>query len=162
MYRIITYTLLLVSFAWIQGCANKGGYVQMYSGSPLPPVQVGFLKGIYEYRKGSAANETIRIVRINEKIVPRQFGVAEGANIVALLPGQYDVKIFYVHGSGDLDYYTYSTLRIGVMPNCLYQFYSKLALNKKDIYFDVLGSPATQAGNQECGSGFIEENPIKA
>lgn len=159
---IIRGAMLLALAATTTGCANKGGYVQMYKGAALPPVQVGFLKGVYEYRKGSAANETIRIVSIDGLPVPRQFGVAEGANLVSILPGQYDVKLFYVHASNIMDYYTYSTLRINVQPNCIYQFYSKLSVNKKDIFFSVMPSPASQAGNQDCGFGVVAERQQRA
>lgn len=157
MLKKYIFGAFFVGSIFLQGCANKNGYVQMYQGNPLPPVQVGFLKGVYEYRKGSVANESIRIVTIDGQKVPRQFGVAEGANIVSLLPGRHDVKVFYVHGSGELDYYTYSTMTIDVMPNCIYQFYSKISINKKDIFFSVTPSPASQAGNQDCGVGVFEE-----
>ncbi len=138
------------------GCANKGGYVQMHGEASLPPSDLSILKGVYEYRNGSEANETIRIVQVNGGKVPSQFGVAEGANIVSLLPGQHDVKVLWVHARGEMNYYTYSTLRIDARPNCIYQFYSKIAVLRQEVYLGAISSPATKVGNQNCGSGILE------
>lgn len=162
MLRLFTLFLIAALSLLLQACANKGGYVQMYPGKPLAPTEVGYLKGVYEYRKGSEANETIRIVAIDGAKVPRQFGVAEGANVVSVLPGQYNVKIFYVHAMGVMDFYTYTTLRVQVLPNCVYQFFSQPSVNGREIHFGVLSSPASQNSNQACGPGVVKDAQIRA
>lgn len=52
----------------------------------------------------------------------------------------------------------YSTITLNVMPNCIYQFYSKISINKKDIIFSVNPYPASQAGSPECGVDAVTEN----
>ena len=154
--------VITVSVIALSACANKGGYVRMHGSTELPLTDIGFVKGTYEYRNGSTANETIRIVQVDGIKVPHQYGVAEGANIVSLQAGEHDIKAFWVHASGEIDLYTYSTFRIDIRPNCTYQFYSKIAVAKKEVYLDVLASPNAKYGNQDCGSGVIHAHEIRA
>lgn len=156
MSRFKAKSIVFLFFLITAGCANKDGFVAMHGSASVPPTELAILKGVYEYRNGSSANETIRIVQVDGRKVPGEFGVAEGANIVTLIPGEYDVKLLWVHASGVMDLYTYSTKRMAVRPNCIYQFYSEIFPGKKQVNIEVLSSPATKVGNQNCGGGLIQ------
>lgn len=67
--------------------------------------------------------------------------------------------VLWVHARDVMDLYTYSTLRIDARPNCIYQFYSKIAAAKQEVFIEVIGSPATKVGNQHCGGGILERMP---
>lgn len=135
---------------WLTGCANTTGAVKMYLGKPLPSHQVATLKGKEEYRSGSLANEMIRIVKVDDYAIPRQFGVGEGAHTVTVIPSQQDVKVLWVHARGPVDYYTYTTFRLDTHPNCTYQFYSSISAAKKEVDILVKAAPTTAQGNQAC------------
>jgi len=108
------------------------------------------IKGGYGYRNGSLANEMVRIVEVNGRKVPHEWGVAEGANMVSVLPGTYAVKILWVHSYESIDYYTYDTLKIVAKPNCTYNIHSKVSVKNKDVYFGVISTPSMEEGNQDC------------
>lgn len=160
--KAIATGMTIMAMLFLHGCANRSGFVQMYEGAPKPPTEIGFVKGIYEYRNGSSANETIRIVSVDGQKVPNQFMVAEGANIVSLPPGTHDIKVLWVHAFDVVDFYTFETLTIQVMQNCVYQIYSKIGITRKDVEFQIVPSPASMAGNQNCGDGLIIEKSHKA
>lgn len=144
----VTFALLL------SGCANTNGYVQMYQGNEVTPNMKSMIKGVYGYRDGSLANEMVRIVEVNGHKVPHQWGVAEGADKISLLPGTYTVKILWVHGRESIDYYTYGTLKIVAKPNCTYNIHSKVSVKNQDVYFGVISMPSMAEGNQDCEQPF--------
>ncbi|MBC7750638.1 MAG: hypothetical protein H7Z73_02815 [Candidatus Saccharibacteria bacterium] len=139
-----SFVLLLV------GCANINGYVKMYQGNEVTPNMKSIIKGVYGYRDGSLANEMVRIVEVNGRKVPHQWGVAEGANMVSVLPGTYTVKVLWVHGYQSIDYYSYDTLKIVAKPNCTYNIHSKISVKNQDVYFGVISFPSMEIGNQNC------------
>lgn len=138
----------------LAGCANINGYVKMYQGDEVTPNMKSMIKGIYGYRDGSLANEMVRIVEVNGRRVPHQWGVAEGANMVSVLPGTYTVKILWVHGRKSIDYYTYDTLKIVAKPNCTYNIHSKVSVKNQDVYFGIISMPSMETGNQDCEQPF--------
>ncbi len=134
----------------LSGCANTNGYVKLYNGNEVAPSMKAMIKGVYGYRNGSLANEMVRIVEVNGRKVPHEWGVAEGANMVSVLPGTYMVKILWVHGYESIDYYTYDTLKIVAKPNCTYNIHSKVSVKNKDVPFGLISMPSMEGGNQDC------------
>ena len=92
------------------------------------------------------------------RMVPRQWGVAEGANSVAVLEGPHLIKVLYVHGeSTGIDYYAYQTIPIYAYENCTYRVVTYVSSKHgSEIRFGVVGTPTTQVGNQDCGEGVVE------
>jgi len=151
-----------ISVVFLSGCAwngNHGGYVQFYQGKPLPAAQVGMIKGHNNYRKGSIANDMIRIIAIDEKEVPSQFGVAEGADAVSVMPGLHSIKILYVSGYSEVDFYSYRTVQIDVKPGCGYELTAHMTMPTQMVGFDVLPAPLTLTNSPDCR---IEDAPPAA
>jgi len=144
---------LAVMAAVLPACAlngNHSGFVQFYEGKPLPKEQVGLVKGHYSYRNGTRSNDMIRIVAIDDKDVPSQLGVAEGADTVAVLPGRHSFKILFVSGYAEVDFYSYRTLRIDVKPGCGYELSAHLVMPTAIVGFDVLPAPLSINSSQDC------------
>lgn len=141
----------------LSGCGHRG-HVNMHVGSALPPMKRALIEGHNNYRRGSLANEMIRIVEVDHKPVPRQWGVAEGANSVAVLEGPHLIKVLYVHGeSTGIDYYAYQTIPIYAYENCTYRVVTYVSSKHgSEIRFGMVGTPTTQVGNQDCGEGIVE------
>ncbi|WP_026469886.1 hypothetical protein [Alkanindiges illinoisensis] len=154
MWKNLSGTAICIIIA---GCANSNGYVQMYKGAALPPTQKSTIQGSNNYRRGTLANEMIRIVAVDGVDVPRQWGVGEGANSVALLPGFHIVKIFYVHGSPEgIDYYTYDSVPIQAVANCTYQIVAYTSSKNNAMGFSFIGYSSSQANDQDCGQGVVD------
>lgn len=151
--------LITAISALLASCAsnNKNGYYQYHTGDPLPPAQKAIVEGKYDYRDGSLSNEMTRIVAINGEKVPGEFGVAEGANKVSLLPGYYELKILYVHGAGELDYYSYTELPVILQANCTYKIVTTWSSLDKTIIYNIVGKPSTPGGNMDCSGGITEK-----
>ena len=98
-----------------------------------------------------------RIVAINGDKVPGERGVAEGANKVSLLPGYYELKILYVHGAAEIDYYSYSVLPVILNANCSYKIMTNWSSLDRTILFRLVGTPSVPGGNLDCGSGITEK-----
>lgn len=146
-----------------QGCANKGGYVQLHEGPPLHPSEKAIVKGHYAYRNGSLANEMIRIVEVDGVKVPGQWFVAEGADKVSLRPGFYQLKLLYVHGHDIIDFYSYTTIPVQLRANCTYQVIANWSSAEKQVMFSLVGKPSSSSGNMDCGGGIKpEEKPRSA
>lgn len=141
----------------LTACGHRG-HVNMHAGSALPPMKRALIEGHNNYRRGSLANEMIRIVEVDHKPVPRQWGVAEGANSVAVLPGSHLIKVLYVHGeSTGIDYYAYQTIPLYAYENCTYRVVTYASSKRgSEIQFGMAGAPTTQVGNQDCGEGIVE------
>lgn len=153
---VLLLTQLLIS------CASKNidGYYQYHTGEPLPPAQKAIVEGSYSYRDGSLANEMTRIVAINGEHVPKEWGVAEGANKVSLLPGYYELKILYVHGAGEVDYYSYAELPAMLRANCTYKIVTKWSSLEKTILYGLVGKPNTSGGNGNCSSDGNDKQDV--
>ena len=152
--RKIAVALLSLVMA---GCANKGGYVQLHDGDPLPPAEKAIVNGHYGYRNGSIANEMTRIVAINGEKVPKQWFVAEGANTVSLLPGYYEMKILYVHSVNVVDYYSYITIPVVLEPNCTYQIVTSWSSAERALGYQLVGKPSSAPALTGCGEAIVEE-----
>ncbi|SDX45629.1 hypothetical protein [Marinobacter mobilis] len=150
MRQLVVLSVLLL----ITGCAgrlsNDGGYVQFHSGEALHPSEKVIIEGRYAYRDGTLANEMTRIVEINGESLPREWGVAPGANKVSLVPGYYEIKILYVHGSGQIDYYTYSTVSAILKKNCTYQIVTKWSSLEKTMFLGLSGRPTIDTQQPDC------------
>lgn len=141
----------------LAACANKGGYVQFHNGESLHPSLKAIVEGHYGYRDGSLANEMTRIVEINGIQLPREWGVAEGANTVSLLPGKYDIKVLYVHGEEHIDYYSYTTIPAILNENCTYKVITSWSSLENTMVYDLVGKPSTASGNTDCGYPIIPD-----
>lgn len=148
---VILASVILV----LTGCANKGGYVQYHPGAALHPSQKSIIQGKNSYRNGSLANEMIRIIGIDGDTIPREWGIAEGANTISLLPGYYHVKFLYVHSVELIDYYSYETIPVMLQPNCTYRVLTSWSSIDKGMVYDLSGKPSTDSGNLDCN------NPIQ-
>ncbi|RYY80451.1 MAG: hypothetical protein EOO69_01935 [Moraxellaceae bacterium] len=148
---------ITVTCLFLISCVNLNGHVQMYKGAALPPTQNSTIQGSNNYRRGSLANEMIRIVAVDSINIPKQWGVGEGANSVALLPGFHIVKIFYVHGSPvGIDYYTYDSIPIQTVANCTYQIVAYTSSKDNTMGFSFIGYSSSQANEQDCGQGRVD------
>jgi hypothetical protein len=155
----VSACILLAACGTPAGTVKSGGVVEWADHAPeTVPADLSILKGIYEYRSGSLANEMIRIVSIDGRKVPGQFAVAEGADALSLRPGVHEAKLLWVHAEGELDWYTYATVQVDARPNCIYRFHSSLGLEHKAVQFVVTDAPLTGVGNQACGQGLIGES----
>lgn len=149
--------LVAVIAVMMAGCANKGGYVQLHDGEPLPPAEKAIVNGHYGYRNGSIANEMTRIVAINGEKVPKQWFVAEGANTVSLLPGYYEMKILYVHSVNVIDYYSYITIPVLLEKNCTYQIVTSWSSAERVLGYELVGNPSSAPALSSCGGAVVEE-----
>lgn len=144
---------LAVLAAALPACAlngNHSGFVQFYEGKPLPREQIGLVKGNYSYRNGTRSNDMVRIVAIDDKNVPSQLGVAEGADTVAVLPGRHSFKILFVSGYAEVDFYSYRTLQIDVKPGCGYELSAHLVMPTALVGFDILPAPLSINSAEDC------------
>ena len=149
--------VVFISSIFLISCANKGGYYQFHDGEPLPPNKKVIIEGHYGYRDGTIANEMTRIVEIDGKKIPKQWGVAEGANKVSLLPGYHEIKILYVHGVNSIDYYAYTKFPAIFQENCTYKIYTKWSSYDKSINFDLVGTPSSADLQASCETLFQPE-----
>lgn len=157
MKFLIAISLLVL----LAACANKSGYVQYHDGEPLHPTQKAILEGTNNYRNGSLANEMLRIIEINSDPVPREWGVAEGANTVSLLPGYYHIKVLYVHSVELIDYYSYATIPVMLQPNCTYKVLTSWSSFDNAMTYDLSGRPSTSSGNMDCSNSIIYEELLE-
>jgi hypothetical protein len=156
VFRII-FTLFLA--ACLSACAwngNHQGYVQFYQGKPMPLAQMAIVKGHNNYRRGSIANDMVRIVAINDEEVPSEWGVAEGADAVGLMPGHYSIKVLFVSGYSDVDFYDYRTLPLEVKSGCRYEITAHMSMPSKMLGFDILPSPLGVVEGKDCA---LEDRP---
>lgn len=151
-HEMLKVGMLLCSAAVLVACANgnKGGYVQFYHGLPLPATEVAVIKGHYSYRNGSAANDMVRIVEVDNRRVPNERWVAEGGDTVAVQPGLHTVRALYVSGYEDVDLYSYKTLQIEAKPGCRYEVATQLLMPSREIIFSVLPSPLAVGSREDC------------
>jgi hypothetical protein len=156
---VLVACALLAACGTPAGTVKSGGFVEWADHAPETiPADLTILKGVYEYRSGSLANEMIRIVTIDGKQVPGEFAIAEGADAVSLRPGLHDVKLLWVHGQGEMDWFTYATVQVDARPNCIYRFHSTIGVDAKKVRFEVTHAPLTEAGNQACGDGLVGDS----
>ena len=162
MFKKITLVSLLTVAG---GCAVHGPEgVKMYKGIDLPHYEEAMIQGSNNYRRGSTANEVIRIVEVDGVKVPRN-GFSEGADLVRLSPGYHIVKVMYVHGGRNgIDYYSYDSLPIKAAPNCTYQIVAKFEMAQQMLAFSWLGFSTTGAQSKLCeinGNDYDSDLPIK-
>jgi hypothetical protein len=160
--RRVPWPVLVLGLS-LGGCAGSHDGVVAWDdhGPETRPVDLAVLKGVYEYRNGSLANEMIRIVAIDGRQVPREFGVAEGADAVMLRPGLHDVKLLWVHGDNYVDHFAYGTVQVDTQANCLYRFHSAFGNPEAEVRFDVTFVPTTPGGNQQCGRGAVSQKHLE-
>lgn len=147
---------------FLVACANKSGFVQLYPGVPLPASETALIKGHYGYRNGSQANDMLRIVEVDGKRVPKQWGVAEGADSIAVLPRHYEVKVLYVHAYQEVDLYTYKTLEIEARAGCKYQIAAELSMPSRRVMFDVLTSPLLAGNKVDCRADERRQDRLRS
>jgi hypothetical protein len=160
--RFLSFAFLGLSLAACGSLSGNGLVEWGDHGAGTRAEELTILKGVYAYRNGSLANEMIRIVAIDGRKVPGQFGVAEGADAVSLLPGVHEVKLLWVHGANELDYFVYSTVQLDTRPNCVYSFHSTFGNDSPRVQFAVNDQPTTPRGNQACGKGVLSQKRLES
>jgi hypothetical protein len=150
MMRYLMVWLMVTMLGGCAGLENIKGHVQFYPGASLPPAQIALINGHDDYRKGSLANYMLRIVAVNDQKIPGQGMLSEGANEVAVTPGLYLVKVLFVSGYQDVDFYSYDTLLIQAQPGCRYQLVGGFAMPSRVITFDVLAAPMDAGMADAC------------
>lgn len=102
----------------------------------------------------------IRVVEVNGRSVPREVGVAPGANAVVVMPGHHIVRLMYVVNAGQWDVHTYYNLPITAKSNCRYQVVAFITnavenprkLEDLDIKFVVSAESINKAVRTDCES----------